>query len=58
MLALVEEILILALDDDLGKLSSFSAPYMHIAIAGAIISELTIQKKIKIVNKDKKKYTI
>lgn len=43
-----EQILLLGLDDESGKVSGFSAPYLNYAIAGASITDLLLQKKITV----------
>lgn len=52
---LAEEILLLALDDESGKLSSTSAPFINFAIAGSLLTDLALMGKIafETVKRDK-----
>lgn len=45
---IAEQILLLGLDDESGKVSGFSAPYLNYALAGASIADLLLQKYINI----------
>jgi golgi phosphoprotein 3 len=58
MLLIAEELLLLGLDDESGKLSSFSVPYLNFTLAGALLMELAIDKKISFVEEGKRKIII
>src|SRR6056297_3124090 len=48
---LAEELLLLAIDDEIGKISTSVSGSIHYGIAGAFLLDLGIREKIKIENK-------
>ncbi|XEO76788.1 hypothetical protein WKT22_01815 [Candidatus Lokiarchaeum ossiferum] len=55
IMILAEEVLLLALDDESGKLSGTSAPYINYAIAGSLLTDLALMGRIafETMKKDK-----